>query len=88
MTEQCIESGNKLSKSARLHHTRKTSRLDTMTDQMNRLLEVSDPVIANALHANRQARLRQEKPENLPDDALTLLVMPPSENLDDSGIVD
>ena len=86
MTEQCLETGNKISKSARLHHTRKTSRLDTMTDHFNRLIEVSDPVIANKIHANRQARLRQEKPEDLPEEVLALLAVPPSENLNDSGV--
>ena len=88
LTEQCIETGNKISKHARLHHTRKTSRLDTMTDHFNRLMEISDPVVATKLHCKRQARVRQEKKEDLPEMALSILVSPSSNNLDDSGIGD
>ena len=86
MTEQCIESGNKISKHSRLHHTRKISRLATMTDHFNRLMEVSDPVMATKIHARRQARVRKEKPEELPDGAMALLILPASDDLDDSGI--
>ena len=86
LTEQCIETGNKISKNARLHHTRKTSRLDTRTDHFNRLTEISDPLVATKLHAKRQARLQQEKKEELPEMAFSILHTPSSDELDDSGI--
>ena len=85
LTEQCIETGNKVSKQVRLHHTRKVSRLATMTDHFNRLMEISDPVVASKLHSKRQARVRREKKEELPEDVLALLLLPSSENMDDSG---
>ena len=85
LTEQCIETGNKISKQARLHHTRKVSHLSTMTDHFNRLTEISDPVVATKLHGKRQARARFEKKDDLPEDVLSLLISPSSENMDDSG---
>ena len=88
MTEQCIESGNKISKYTRLHHTRKISRLATMTDHFNRLLEISDPVMAIKMHNRRKARMRKEKPDLLPDDALPLLGLQASADLDESGIAE
>ena len=88
MTEQCIETGNKISKAARLHHTHKTSRLDTMTDHFNRLTEISDPGIAIQIFTNRQSRQRVEKPDDLPDDAVDLLVLPPQNELDESGFIE
>ena len=88
MTEQCIESGNKISKNARLNHTRKTSRLDTMTDHFNYLTDVSDPVIAIKIMKNRQSQARTQKTINLPDDALDLLVLPVPPTSDDCSIGD
>ena len=57
-----------------------------MTDHFNRLTEISDPVVATKLHAKRQARVRQEKKDELPEMALAILFSPSLENLDDSGI--
>ena len=48
-TEQSLESCNKAFKSDRLHHSRRDSRLNTMTDQFNRQTDRSDLVIAMAL---------------------------------------
>ena len=56
-----------------------------MTDHFNRLMEISDPVVASKLHSKRQARVRREKKEELPEDVLALLLLPSSENMDDSG---
>ena len=76
LTKQCIESGNKISRHARLHHTRKASRLATMTDHFNWLMEISDPVLATKIHDKRQARVKKDQTSDLPEDAINLLVFP------------
>ena len=86
MTEQCVESGNKISRDVRLHHTRKVSRVATMTDHFNRLMEISDP-LATKLHERRQARVKKEKVNGLPQKGMELLVGY-AEELEESGIAD
>lgn len=88
MTEQCIETGNKVSKYARLNHTRKISRLATMTDHMNWLMGISDPVVATKLQTARQERVSDNNDSELPDDAVALLVLIAPSHLNDSGIAD
>ena len=73
LTEQSLETNNKISKHARLHHTRKISRSATMKDHFDRLMDVSDPVIANELHSRKQAKIRHAKEDDLPEDVLALL---------------
>ena len=68
-TEQSLESCNKAFKSGRLHHSRRDSRLNTMTDQFNRQTNRSDLVIAMALQKSRKAPKSQE----LPQDVLSLI---------------
>ena len=45
-SEEAIEARNKDNKYIRLFHTRKINRVTTMTDQFNRLLVTSDPIIS------------------------------------------
>ena len=73
LSEQSLESANKTFKDDRLHHARKTSRLDTITDQFHRQSERSDLMVAMAIQEQR--RRNQKKPE-LPADALLLLLHP------------
>ena len=68
-------------KQSRLHHTRKDSRLHTITDHFNRLMEISDPLVAMKLHERSQSRMRNEKKDVLPEDALSLLHFPSAENI-------
>jgi hypothetical protein len=48
LSEEAGESCNKLYKSNRLHHTRKTSRDDTILDLTHRSLEISDPKLSSS----------------------------------------
>jgi len=48
------ESRNKLYKRDRLHHSRKFTRIATMTDVFNRALDTSDPILPSASLASRQ----------------------------------
>ena len=61
-TEQSLESCNKAFKSDRLHHSRRDSLLNTMTDQFNHQTDRSDLVIAMALQKSRGAPKSQELP--------------------------
>ncbi|CAF0966997.1 unnamed protein product [Brachionus calyciflorus] len=45
-SEEALEARNKDKKYIRLFHTRKISRVTTLTDQFNRLLVTSDPIIS------------------------------------------
>ena len=44
-----------------------------MKDHFDRLMDVSDPVIANELHSRKQAKIRHAKEDDLPEDVLALL---------------
>ena len=48
-SEQTQEAQNNHSRQYRLKHARKTSRLDTITDQLKYLLVTSDPLITNII---------------------------------------
>ena len=69
LSEQTLESTNKLFKQDRLHHARKTSRLDTIKDQFHRQCERSDLMVALEMHERRKKSAKVE----LPEDALDLL---------------
>ena len=70
-TEQSLESCNKLFKNDRLHHSRKTSRIDTMKDQFNRQSDKSDLLIATRLHEKQKLKSK----EDLPDEVMSLLIV-------------
>ena len=47
-SEEPIEAQNKNVRKSRLYHARKTSRENTMLDQMHYLLMISDPIISSS----------------------------------------
>lgn len=46
-SEEALEAQNKEIRSARLHHTAKTSRINTMRNQFHNLLIRTDPIISS-----------------------------------------
>ena len=84
LSEQSLESANKTFKDDRLHHARKTSRLDTITDQFNRQTERSDLKIALAMMEHRGSKKKQD----LPDDAIMLLKINTIDDEDDDTTVE
>ncbi|KAJ4429838.1 hypothetical protein ANN_22042 [Periplaneta americana] len=67
LSEEAQEARNKDIKRFREHHTRKNSRINTVTDLVNNLLVSSDPLISSL-------RRSHEKPSStLPDEAKSLL---------------
>ena len=81
LSEQTLESTNKLFKQDRLHHSRKTSRLDSIMDQFHRQCERSDLMVALEMHERRKKCAKVE----LPEDALNLLVGDYEDNRDDDN---
>ena len=67
-SEEAIESFNKECKKARLHHTRKMSRLETMTDQYHYLLMNSDPLMAS------MRRVKRPKHASLPEEVQEMII--------------
>lgn len=76
--EDAAESRNKLYKSDRLHHARKTSRVDTLTDVMNRALDTSD-IIISTISLKKRMDNRNRKP--LPPEVLSILSCPDYEEV-------
>jgi hypothetical protein len=70
-SEEAQESSHKINKSVRLLHTRKMSRLLTITDQFNRLNVLSDPLISTISQTFRRSK---KKPIALPRDAVKMLI--------------
>ena len=68
--EDAAESRNKIYKSDRLHHARKTSRIDNLFDVFHRALDTSDPLISS-LRLN--TRVHQRKRLTLPPEVKELL---------------
>ena len=68
--EDTAESRNKIYKSDRLHHARKTSRIDNLFDVFHRALDTSDPLISS-LRLN--TRVHQRKRLTLPPEVKELL---------------
>ena len=83
LTEQSLESTNKDLKYARTHHSRKISRIATITDMFNRQNDRSDIKVGMRLQERRR---RQPKLE-YPPDLLSLLKKEEvdEENEDDQG---
>lgn len=69
-TEEALEARNKDNKSIRLFHTRKLSRAVTMTDQFNRLLVTSDPIISTI---SRSFHRSKKKALPFPEDAAQMI---------------
>lgn len=71
MSEEALEARNKDFRNFREHHTRKTSRKNTMEDLVHSLLCSSDPLISSL--RSIQKRLSDEKGENYFEDIAQLL---------------
>ena len=62
LSEEAQERRNKDVRDCREFHARKTSRVDTLKDQLHHLLVCSDPVIANIIRTDiRRPRRRTRK---------------------------
>lgn len=61
MSEEAQESANKIYRSVREHHTRKNLKMNTIRDLINRMIELSDPVISS-IRAQRIKVKREELP--------------------------
>ena len=70
-SEEAQESLNKQIRNARLHHTAKVSRINTMKDQMHYLLIRSDPIISSISFVKH----RSYEGRSLPPEVLNLLVI-------------
>lgn len=68
-SEEAQESMNKVVRNARLFHARKTSRLDTIEDQMNFLLLRSDPLICSM-----RKIMRNDQAEEMTKEAQDLIL--------------
>jgi hypothetical protein len=60
--EEASEANNKILRHVRLHHARKTSWQDHLTDLYHRAMDVSDPVILEMASKNRKKHKLQKKP--------------------------
>ena len=75
MSEEASESRNKNVRQYRLHHTRKSSRYNTMCDLFRYLLVSSDPLISSSGMYRRRVQGRRKAKPMLPA-ALALLAEP------------
>jgi hypothetical protein len=84
--EEASEANNKILRHVRLHHARKTSWQDHLTDLYHRAMDVSDPVILEMASKNRKKHKLQKKPFS--PEILALLqspLLPVMDNEDDSS---
>jgi len=79
-SEESSESNNKFIRKYLLHHTRKTSQLDTMTDLVHRLLAVSDPLLIA-----KSFKGKKDKSRSLTSEMTELLHIPENENIEESS---
>jgi hypothetical protein len=70
--EEASEANNKILRNVRLHHTRKTSWSDGMSDLYHRMMDLSDPVV---LEKSQQKKKKREK-KPLSPEILGLLQSP------------
>jgi hypothetical protein len=70
--EEASEANNKILRNVRLHHTRKTSWSDGMSDLYHRMMDLSDPVV---LDKSQQKKKKKEK-KPLSSEILSLLQSP------------
>ena len=61
-SEEPAEANNKVLRQVKLHHSRKTSLLDNMSDIFHRLTDISDPKIVESSLKKRDKISRQRKP--------------------------
>ena len=89
MSQEAAEASNKRVRQYRLHHTRKDSRLHTMSDLMGYLLVASDPLLSSIGLQRRRDMYGRQQGKLLPE-TLTLLAEPrlPSANVDTSSSSD
>lgn len=79
MGEEASECRHKFYKNDRLFHSRKMSRTKTLTDQFNRALDSSDPIISSL---SLDVRLKAHKSLPLAKEVLDLLLPPSKEVVD------
>ena len=86
ISESCAEICHRMRKNARLYHTRKTGRLETMTDIFNWEFARSDPLICSKSlqRAKKYRKNPEQKLEELPSKARSLLDVPDDDDSDDS----
>jgi hypothetical protein len=66
-----------------MHHSRKDSRIHTITDQFNRQNDKSNMIIAMRLHVGRNKNPKEDT--ELPDDAKALIVQDTRDTLLDDA---
>lgn len=79
-SEEGSEANNKFIRKFLLHHTRKTSHIDTLTDLFHRLLEISDPVLVTKSCKSQKKEKRKLTPE-----MREILAIPKEEETDESA---
>ena len=77
MSEEAAEAANKRLRQYRLRHTRKDSRVHTMSDLLGYLMVASDPMISS-LGLQRRRRLYSSRHGRLQPETLALLAEPQS----------
>lgn len=82
LSEEALEARNKDFKMYREHFSRKTSRKDTLTDIMNRMLISSDPFITN------QRVKKASKKIPFDSEAIEMFVQPDLNNQPQTEIID
>ena len=78
-SEETSESNNKFIRKFLLHHTRKTSPKDTMSDLFHRLLAVSDPCLLS-----KSLKPKNKESKNFTPEMKELLILPDQETFDSS----
>ena len=77
MSEEAAEAANKRLRPYRIRHTRKDSRLHTMSDLLGYMMVASDPLVSS-LGLQRRRRLYSARHGRLQPEALALLAEPES----------
>jgi hypothetical protein len=72
--EEASEANNKILRNIKMHHARRTSWTDGMSDLFHRMMDSSDPVILE--HTNKSKNKKQKQKKPLSQDVLNLLKSP------------
>ena len=75
LSEEPLESHNKLKKFNRLHHTAKINRKSTMEQWFHRSLDTSDPIVLKYSQADRIKRRKNHKLEEYPKVIQDMVIM-------------
>lgn len=85
MSEEAAEARNKILREYRLRHSRRSSRLNNLTDVFHRLLDSSDPVVSSVY---LEDRLRKRKHKVFPKRVQDLILTLDSSDVEDSSVLD